>query len=410
MLSSGSAPAYRSMMNRKTSGTPIPQSSTFLPKLLATMLNFVISGIALTAVGALIPDIEEFYHINDSRMALVFPCAVAGYLCSTISIQYVHLHLGRRGLAWLSPIFRLLPAAIMSTGPKYPLVLASFFVFGFGTGLTDSGWCAWASVLPYANVVQGFLHGAFGVGCVFGPFAAVATIKRGYGWYALYRLIFVVVYVELVAQLWAFRHDTAAKYRATMNDNGEAKPVNPLRIRATWMCGVFYFVYIAIESTYSDWIVVFMRRARHTDYTTAGLASSIFWVGMSVGRVGLGPVTEHFGLKLSVVSYILISVCLQILFKLFVNVTISLILLGMNGVVLAPMFPSGLVLLATKLPMQAHVGAVAAAAAFGQIGGASVPLGVGFMADRIGIDRLLDAVLGLTVVMMVIWLLYCRTT
>ena len=306
-------------------------------------------------------------------------------------------------------MFRLAPAAVLGTGPPFPFLLASFFVFGFGTGLTDSGWCAWASCLPYANVVQGFLHGAFGVGCVLGPFIAVSIIDKGYGWYTLFRLIFFLVCFELLAQVWAFRHDTAAKYRASVDDSSEAKARNPLRFKATWMCGVFYFVYIAIESTYSDWIVVYMRRARHVEYATAGLASSIFWVGMSLGRVGLGPVTEHFGLRWSVTGYILISTCLQVLFKLVGNVPGSLVLLGLNGVVLAPMFPSGIVLLATKIPQQAQVGAVAAAAALGQVGGASVPLGVGFMADRIGIDRLLDVVLGLTVVMLVIWQLYCRT-
>jgi hypothetical protein len=61
-------------------------------------------------------------------------------------------------------------------------------VFGYGTGLTDTAWNAWASGMSRPNVVQGILHGSFSVGCVIGPVLA-SLILRGSAWPLLYGVL-----------------------------------------------------------------------------------------------------------------------------------------------------------------------------------------------------------------------------
>lgn len=407
----------------------------FLGKLFATSFNYFVSGIAVTALGALVPSIESFYNIPDGTVAAIFPCTVGGYLCSTASIQFVHLYLGRRGLGWLSSLLRFIAFVVLATGPPFPICLVTYSILGFGTGLTDSGWSAWGASLRWPNVVQGPLHSSFGVGCILGPMLAVAIINRGYTWHNLYAVMVLLVIIELAIQLWAFWSDTAKHYREThpneatpalIEDDREIEEsadlvnqtdaptavgsVNPLRFRGTWLCCAFFFVYVSIEFTYSDWIVTYMRRARHTPYTTAGLASSIFWLGMSIGRIGLGPITERFGVKRCVIAYLFTSACFQIAFKNIESTALALVMLALNGSMLSVTFPSGLVLLSSSVPRHAQVGAVAAACAVGQIGGASVPFMIGFMAERVGIDRLLDVVLALTAILIFVWLIYCKAT
>ena len=129
---------------------------------------------------------------------------------------------------------------------------------------------------------------------------------------------------------------------------------------------------------------------------------------MAIGRLLLGFVTQHFGLGISVTAYIILTMVTQILFRHFTNPGVALVLLALNGFFCGPLFPSGILVLATKLPHRAHVGAVAAAAAMGQIGGAVAPLGIGLLADRFGIGHLLDVVLALSAAMSVIWILFSR--
>lgn len=95
------------------------------------------------------------------------------------------------------------------------------------------------------------------------------------------------------------------------------------------------------------------------------------------------------------------------MFKLAQNPFLSLFLLGANGFFLGPTFPSGVVLLAKKVPAQSNIGAVAAAAAMGQVGGALAPLLIGFLADDFGIGRMLDVVLGLSFLLVSLWAAFC---
>ncbi|KAJ9607502.1 hypothetical protein H2200_007580 [Cladophialophora chaetospira] len=377
-------------------------------RLLSVIFDFFMMGAYQTAVGALIPDIEHFYNQGDGATASIFVAAMVGYLCATAAIEQIHLRLGRRGIALLSPSIRLLAAGVLSTGPSFHVALAAYFLFGFGTALVDAGWCAWASSLPYANICQGFMHGAFSTGCVFGPMASLAVLKNGFEWYGFYRFATVPLGLEFVAQGLAFRHDNAAKYRMTRSNSDEDQSVNPFKTRAVWMCGLFFFIYVGIESSFSDWIILFMRRVRHYEPLKASLSSSSFWTGMAIGRLLLGFVTQYFGLGISITAYIIFSTTLQILFRTIQNDSLSLVLLGLNGFFCGPLFPSGILLLAAKLPQKAHVGAVAAAAAMGQIGGAVAPLGIGLLADRFGMGHLLDVVLALSVSMLVVWILFSR--
>lgn len=151
-----------------------------------------------------------------------------------------------------------------------------------------------------------------------------------------------------------------------------------------------------------------MKRVKHLDPTIAPLASSIFWIGMTFGRLTLGPVTEKFGLGKSVSAYITLATVSQILFKLTPDAKLSLGFIGTNGFFLGPMYPSGIILLAKKVSTQAKVGAVAAAGAMGQVGGALAPLAIGFLADSFGIGRMLDVILGLSFVLLTMWLAFCR--
>jgi fucose permease len=392
-----------------TTYSSLLQEPHFLLKMCSTMLNFFDTGIIVSAIGALIPSIEAYYQIGDSTTGFIFPCGVAGYLCSTICIEYIHAHYGRRGLVWISPIARLGPLLVLSCAPPLPWCFLAYVVLGFGYGLGDCSWCAWAATNPhFPNVVSGFLHGAYGVGSITGPLIAVRVVEAGLGWYSIYRLISLIVFVELLIQAVAFRHDTAKTYSESASSKSVDGVLRPALRRLVLTCAMFVLVDVAVESAYTDWIVVFMKRSRHASFKTSGFAASSFWVGMTLGRFGLGFVTEHVGLRRSVVAYIMISIGLQIVFLVVKTAAMSLVVLGLNGFVLGPIFPSALTLLTSKVPEASQVNAVTIAAACGQLGAAIIPLGIGFLAQYAGIGRMLSLVLLLSGCTLVLWLLFCR--
>ena len=64
---------------------------------------------------------------------------------------------------------------------------------------------------------------------------------------------------------------------------------------------------------------------------------------MTVGRAGLGFVTERFGERICVMVYLALSLGLELLFWLVPNFTVGAVAVAFLGMFLGPLFPAGIV-------------------------------------------------------------------
>jgi fucose permease len=154
--------------------------------------------------------------------------------------------------------------------------------------------------------------------------------------------------------------------------------------------------------------VPFLIRTRHANPTTAASASSIFWLGMALGRYALGAVTEAIGLHTAVSTYIAMACCAQVLLMGLHQISGNLVILGVCGFFLAPLFPSGIVMLSHRTPAQDRTEVIAAVIAMGQVGVAIVPYAMGLLATHLGTQYLLHVTLGLSIVLLVLWMAISR--
>ena len=99
-----------------------------------------------------------------------------------------------------------------------------------------------------------------------------------------------------------------------------------------------------------------MLRVRHAKPFAAGLTSTGFWLGITVGRMVLGFVTARVfpSEKLAVVVYLIISVGLELLFWLVRDFVSSAVMVAFLGFFLAPMFPAAVVAETKLLPKRLH--------------------------------------------------------
>jgi MFS family permease len=195
----------------------------------------------------------------------VFPAGVFGYLIATATTDRIQSRRGRRGIALVSSVSRLVFALLLSSAPAFPLFLIGFVGFGYGTGLTDTAWNSWASSTSQPNVVQGILHGSFSVGCVAGPALATVVLRKS-SWSLLYGVLVSPVnisyflhtttdylqktcalFIELVVQTWAFHRDTGTNASTEIASRGNAKNRSLLRNYSLWLCSAYYLVYQGIE-------------------------------------------------------------------------------------------------------------------------------------------------------------------
>lgn len=219
---------------------------------------------------------------------------------------------------------------------------------------------------------------------------------------------------------FAFRADDAKSYRKHINNAivpllSESDPGSGTSTRyksIVGICASFLLVYVGTEALITGWIVAYMERARHLSLYAASLCSTAFGLGMAIGRLVLGLVTEKFGVRRAVPVYVVGAILLDILFALSPmsesSATPGIVLIALIGFCLGPLFPSAIVLLVQLLPRHLHVRAVSVVALVGQVGAGLLPFGLGVMAEVIGIQLLPLVVFVCLAAMLVLWGWFAR--
>ncbi|KAI0126826.1 MFS transporter-like protein [Xylariales sp. AK1849] len=381
-------------------------------RIAAAMFAFLTMGLIQSTVGVMIPRLEDFYSLTDTLVSLIFLGSPVGYFLAAYFNSSIHLYHGQRGIAAIAPACQLIYVAGVSTRPPFPVFLV-FSAFGaVGTGLLDGSWCAWAGGMGQrANTVQGFLHGSYSVGASLGPFLAGTMIDiAGRPWWEWFYVLSAFCLVELLVSVFAFRFQDAKRYRAEKHDREGREAGQPrwavFKHGATWVCAAYFLAYVGIEASITGWIVTYMIRARHTSSYLASICSSLFNIGMAIGRLSLGILTDRLGVRLAVMIYLSTAALLQILFAITEIPAISAVIITIIGFLLGPLFPSGIVMITRLLPSNLHVGAVSFVASIGQVGGALLPFALGAIADRLGIGAFQYIILAQLIVTLFIWMCF----
>jgi len=366
--------------------------------------------------GAIIPYLEDYYKLSYIIVSLVFLSPFVGYNLAALLNNTIHLRLGQRGAAFLSPLCHLIAYIIIAVHPPYPVMVVSFILAGLGNGLADSAWNAWIGAMANANELLGFLHGFYGLGATIAPLIATTMItKFNLPWYHWYYVMIACAVVELGTSTHSFWAADGAAFREshprTSNEGGSRFKEATLRkpaARVTWLCALFLLGYVGIEVALGGWIVVFMQRVRHGQDFASGMVATGFWLGITAGRVILGFVTPRIGEKLSIAIYLPLAMGLELLFWLVPQFYVSAVAVSLQGFFLGPLFPAAVVAMTKLLPKHLHVSSIGFAAAFGGSGGAIFPFAVGVLAQAKGVQVLQPIILALLGAIWALWLLLPR--
>lgn len=332
-----------------------------------------------------------------------------GYLIAGLTNNAIHMTLGQRGVAVLGPLTRLVGYIPMALHPPFPVLPCALLFAGFGNGIEDSAWNAWIGNMHNANELLGLLHGSYGLGATVSPLVASAmVVEGGLEWYTFYYIMIGVVGVEFVVNVCAFWTATGAAHRANLEyDNGK-DPVTigtVLKEPITWLVAFFLLGYVGSEVSLGGWIVTFMLQVRDAKPFLAGLTVTLFWLGLTIGRVTLGFVTGRIGEKLAILIYLVLCIGLEILYWLIPSFAASVVFVILLGYFLGPLFPAAVVAASKLLPREYHVSAIGFAAAFGGGGAAVLPFVVGVIAQHKGVEVLQPIVIAIFVAIILTWLM-----
>ena len=259
--------------------------------------------------------------------------------------------------------------------------------YGLGAGSVDAALNNFVA-LHYRSRHMNWLHCFWGVGAAAGPVIMGMGLSRGLGWNAGYQtigLIQVVLVIGLAFTMPLWKKLRQPEGVIAGGTQAKNRMLDMLKLPGVKPVLASFFCYCALETTAGLWASSYMVLSRGIEPETAAEMASLYYLGITLGRLLSGFVSSKVGDKRMVrLGQILVAVSV-IIILLPLGHIVLFAGLALAGLGCAPVFPS--LLHATpanfgKANSQTIMGMQMASA---YTGSTFMPPLFGFMAQRLGI-------------------------
>jgi fucose permease len=353
--------------------------------------SFTVFGIFDGALGVAWPSMRAELHQPLSALGLLLVYSTVGFLLVNLGLGRV---LDLVGLRWtlVSGVFIYAAGlALMAIG-SWPLVVAGAVLWGLAAGFANGAINVYSTLRMSGGAMQA-LHGSWGIGTLLGPLLVTGLLVNHQSW----RIAFLAV-AAVFALLggWVVAGGDWPAVSSPRLEGGRR-----LRVSLPLLLGILaFFFYTGAEWSVGQWSFTFLTESRGYPTAIAGLLVSLYWTGITVGRLGSGVL----GLRLATPVLLLAGTCLTVLASVlfWLAPSLSAISLPLLGLALAPIFPALMTLTSRRGP-EAGVGvAVGLQTASSGLGSSAAPAAVGLLLQRFGLRLLGPSVFGFALALAVV--------
>jgi len=302
-------------------------------------LTFLAIGWTGLLIPSLIRSIEATFGQTDAGIGVVYLGFALAYGVGSFGGGALTERLGRRLVLGGAVLVHAFGVAGLGLAPSWLLFVGAAMVAGVGAGCLDGG--ANGLVLDVYRDRRGramnLLHAVFGVGALAAPIVVGTLVEAGVPWQAIAVgtgasvLLLVLAYTVV---------PMPSGLRAAGDAAASASPGQPARrwllAGPLFLLGIGIATYVASEVGVSSWLVRFLADA---PLTTATLALSLYWAGLTVGRLVSSAIADRFDHRRFTIACVL-AMAVMIAFAVVVPVLpISIAAFALAGVASGPVFP-----------------------------------------------------------------------
>jgi MFS transporter, FHS family, glucose/mannose:H+ symporter len=264
-----------SEQNSRTDGAPGQRNLLVL-----LFAGFVLSGIATTIIGPMLPIFIKRWSLDDGQAGLFSTIQFLAALLGSLASGTIAAWRGYRPALVLG--YALMGGGLaFLNADTHGVALAATAAFGLGYGLTtpgtnlsvaELGGAKSASLLNQLN----FAWGAGAMAC--SPLIAVALKRNGLSILLAGTAIFGGILV-LGLSFASFG------VRAHEKDATTAEPVSPsVGLAVTITVAAMFFIYVAMENGIGIWSAEYAKRLANGITSLTTLAPMFFYAGLTIGR------------------------------------------------------------------------------------------------------------------------------
>jgi fucose permease len=350
-------------------------------------LGFVSLGLPDGLIGVAWPSIRAYFKLPLDALGSLLVMFTAGYLVSSFISGRLLSVMSVGTLLAVSCLATAVSLIGYTIAPAWLMIVALSIVAGLGAGAIDAGLNTFAATEFSARMVN-WLHACYGVGATAGPVIMTSVLaaphpwQRGYAMVGGWQLALACCFLA-TRRLWPPVSSKAAPFSAKVT---RASNIRTLKLPAVWLSVAVFFVYTGIEAAAGTWAYSLFTEARGVSMVIAGAWVSIYWGGLTAGRM-LSGIVVGFVPAHRLVRWCIIGIALGAgLIWSNLSSHLSFFGLGLMGLAGAPVFPSLIAATPGRLG-PAHtangVGFQIAAAVLGQ---SLLPALIGLMARKLGLE------------------------
>lgn len=343
------------------------------------LAGFVILGMSLSFSGPALVHLRERSGVSIGVSGLVLGLQAIGYIVASL-IAGRFYDRGHGHHLWAGACVVVAAAVIaIAFVSWFPLVLVLFVVVGAAGAVMDVGGntlVVWSRSAEHVGSALNALHLCFGIGALSTPLLVSRSLvwSDDLRWFAaLLAALAIALAIALVTADEPVHRAAPAHDAATSSSR---------RGMLVLVC-VFFLLYVGLETGFAGWISTYAEEVHLGDVGTAGVLTTVFWSGFTVGRASaiwlgrrLTPVTMLIGSCL--------AACAAILVLAFGHERDSIVWIAtaVFGITVGPQFPTMIAYSDERLQLSGSATSMIIASA--GIGGLVLPVGIGWLFGRYG--------------------------
>ena len=353
---------------------------------LIACLTLLACGWTGLLIPSLIRSIKETFGQTDAGIGVVYLVYALAYASGSFAGGALTERLGRRVVLGGAVLVTGLGAAGLGLAPAWPAFVLAALTLGAGAGCLDGG--SNGLVLDVYRQGRGramnLLHMSFSVGALAAPLIVGALVGSGVAWETVAvgtgAVVSLLAVAYVVVPMPSGRRTTrGASTHVTGNPDGHGG--RTLLSGPLLLLGIAIAAYVASEVGVSNWLVRFLEPA---PLTTATLALSLYWAGLTLGRLISSVVADRFDhLQFTIACTLAMGVLIGAA-VLVPSLPLSIAAFAAAGVASGPVFPMIVAIGGDRYPQRsAAVGGSLAGMAV--IGSTIYPPAMGFLSVTVGL-------------------------
>ncbi|HEY4611052.1 MAG TPA: MFS transporter [Ilumatobacteraceae bacterium] len=281
------------------------------------LIGFVVLGCALSMSGPALSHLRDRVGTDDGGISVVFVGSSSGYMIGSFLggrlLDRGHGHRTWAGCMATSVVMIVVISQLQHLGTMF----IAFVVLGTVCGVGDvSGNTLVVWSRPNApGAALNALHLFFALGALSAPILT----NRAIAWTGLLWPVAVPLGALTLVCLVVLLTTPAPIKTRTVHHTHEGEQGASVRRGQLLIVGLFFFVYVALEVGFANWIHTYVEQIGYGTANTATGITATFWVGFSVGRVFAIFLAARFS-----AGWILVG-------SMTLALTSSLVLVAVNG-------------------------------------------------------------------------------